>query len=87
MSVNEFEWNKVNLFTLMSMVNIVVRIYILQNDAESGKFTLISMLNIVVRIYILQNDAESGKCTLMSMVIMLLGYSSCKVMQDQGNVR
>ena len=33
----------------MSMVNIVVRIYILQDDAGEGKFTLMSMANIVVR--------------------------------------
>ena len=36
-------------FTLMQMVNIVVRIYILQDEAGLGKCTLMSMVNIGVR--------------------------------------
>ena len=53
-----------HLRTPMSVVSIVVRIYILQDDAGSGTFTLMSVVTIVVRIHILQDDAGSWKCTL-----------------------
>ena len=45
-------------FTLISMVNIVVSIYMLQDDAGAGKITLISMVNIFLRIYVWQDDAS-----------------------------
>ena len=45
------QWCRIRKCTLMWMVNIVVRIYILQDDAGSGKFTLMSVVNIVESIF------------------------------------